>query len=185
MLQYETIAAMARMLSQFANAIDELEGIKHDSLSFEIKVTDKRYPGLKSIRWSPDGFVLMFEEHEHHYAGEPNKKELVNALNRHRAAHLDIDIDVLHALACELSQYGLVYIASISPKMFDFFLKTWSDAYGEDHPDVFMKRHPNGRDIYGFVRTNLTPAQIAAKKNEDGDDDYMPEPLFGNINKED
>ena len=185
MLQYEMIVAMARKLSQFANAIDELECIKHNSLSFEIKVTDKRYPGLNSIRWSPDGFILMFDEHEHHYAGEPNKKELMNALSRHRAASLDIDIDMLHALGCKLSQHGIVYIESITPKMFDFFLKTWSDAYGEDHPDIFMKKHPNGREIYGFVRTNLTPAQIAAKNNEDGDDDYKPELLFGNINKED
>lgn len=180
MLQYETIAAMARKLSQFANAIDELECIKHNSLSFEIKVTDKRYPGLNSIRWSPDGFILMFEEHEHHYAGEPNKKELMNALSRHLATNLEID-----ALTCKLSQHGIVYIESITPKMFNLFLKTWSDAYGEDHPDIFMKPHPNGREIYGFVRTNLTPAQIAAKNNEDGDDDYKPEPLFNNINKED
>ena len=177
----EVIVILTRQLSRFITAIEDLDGKNLSSLSFEIKVTDKRYPGLKSIRWSPDAFILMFEEHEHHYAGEPNKKELMNALSRHKAAHLDIDIDMLHALACKLSQYGLVYIESISPKMFDFFLKTWSDAYGEDHPDVFMKRHPNGRDIYGFVRTNLTPAQIAAKNNEDGDDDYHPEPLFNNI----
>lgn len=173
------ITGVAQRLASFCTAVDGIDGVDLLNTTIEVKVNSKQIPDLVSFKVTPSVFVIQYKEDTHVFPKPPSPEMLKAALKKHQAAHLDVEM--LHALACKLSQHGIVYIEAITPELFDFFLKTWSDAYGEDNPDIFMKRHPNGHDLYGFVRTNLTPAQIAARNNEDGDDDYKPEPLFNNM----
>ena len=176
-------ALLDNVIQQLASFIGTVSCVKHiriKNVSIEAHVTSSHVPSLTAMKWGPEGFEIKFKDSATRLPAMPSPGKLDAILREHAAPY--VDIDMYNTLACKLSQYGIVYIESITPKMFDLFLKIWSDAYGEDHPDAFMKKHPNGREIYGFVRTNLTPAQIAAKKNEDGDDNYKPDPLF---NKED
>jgi hypothetical protein len=171
---------VVRQLASFISTVSCVKSIRIKGFSIEAHVASSHVPSLTAMKWGPEGFEIKYKDSVTRLPAMPSPDKLDAILREHAAPY--VDIDMLNALACKLSQHGIVYIESIAPKMLDLFLKIWSDAYGEDHPDTFMKEHPNGHEIYGFVRTNLTPAQIAAKNNEDGDDDYNPDPLF---NKED
>lgn len=171
-----------QQLSSFIGTISCVKNIRIKSFSIEAHMTSSDVPNLTAMKWGPEGFEIQFKDSATRLPTMPSPSKLDAILREHAAPYSDVES--LCKLAGKLADHGFVYIEAISPESLNAFLKIWSDAYGEDRPDTFVHKRIDSPTLYGFVRTKLTPAQIAAKKNEDGDDDYMPEPLFS-TNKED
>lgn len=171
---------LATRLAHFYTLINSIRGVVNmDDVTFEVKVNSKALPDLVSLKLTRGTFTIQYKEDVQTFPTLPTPQELIKALNDLEAAYLEAKM--LSTLVHKLARDGYVYIAAITPKLLDVFLKVWSDAYGEDNPEVFMKKHSNGSELFGFVRTNLLDDDIAARNNEDGDDDYHPEPLFKNM----
>lgn len=172
-----------QQLASFVGTISCVKNIRIKNVSIEAHVTSSHVPSLTAMKWGPEGFEIKFKDSATRLPAMPSPGKLDAILREHAAPYSDVES--LCKLASKLAEHGFVYIEAISPESLDAFLKIWSDAYGEDRPDTFVHQRVDSPTLYGFIRTHLTPAQIAAKDNEDGDDDYKPEPLFSNINKED
>lgn len=70
------------------------------------------------------------------------------------------------ALVTEMAKSGFVYVDGMPNTIVNLFKQMWSDAYGEDHLLCFLK--PLGtKHVTGFIKTNMTADQIAARNKED------------------
>lgn len=172
-----------RQLASFIGTVSCVKNVHIKNVSIEAHVASSHVPSLTAMKWGPEGFEIKFKDSVTRLPAMPSPGKLDAILREHEAPYSSPES--LCELACKLAEHGFVYIEAISPESLDAFLKLWSDAYGEDHPDTFVHQRINSPTLYGFVRTKLTPEEIAARDNEDGDDNYMPEPMFGSINKED
>lgn len=70
------------------------------------------------------------------------------------------------ALVNKMASNGFVYVENMPNAVVNLFKNMWSDAYGEDLLLCFLK--PVGtKHVTGFIKTNMTAAQIAAKNQEE------------------
>ena len=169
-----------QQVSSFLSIISCIKNVDIKDIAIEANVTSTWVPNLTAMKWRPGSFEIKFKDSSTRLPAMPSPGKLAAILREHEAPYSSPES--LCELACKLAEYGFVYIEAISPESLNAFLKIWSDAYGEDHPDTFVHQRINSPTLYGFIRTKLTPEEIAARDNEDGDDDYKPDPLF---NKED
>ena len=167
-----------QQVSSFLGIISCIKNVNIKDIAIEARVTSTWVPSLTAMKWGPEGFEIKFKDSSTRLPTMPSPSKLAAILREHEAPYSSPES--LCELACKLAEHGFVYIEAISPESLNAFLKIWSDAYGEDHPDTFVHQRINSPTLYGFVRTKLTPEEIAARDNEDGDDNYKPEPLFNN-----
>lgn len=158
----------AETLARFVTMLKGVPGVNWDSLSFAVPVAHT-YGRLRAAELRPDGFFLHFDDVSAHFGHEDVTADKINEVIE--------DHDKVKSAMASMIKEGQVFLTNISSDRLDQLLKTWSDAFGEDNPSLFL--HPSGVNCFtGYVRTNLTPRQIAAMMNEDGDDNYTPTPMF-------
>lgn len=176
MLNATQLTALANRMSAFAVLAESIPGVMFDKVAFDVPVINNQREDLISVTVDGDEVSLNFTDYVHTiYQATPQK--VAEAIQKHIANALPSWIpDVIR----DLAEHRVTEVADISEDDLPKFFQAWSDAYGEDKPDCFLKKNKEGK-VRGFIKTRLTPAQIAAKNNEDGDADAFKNamPLFG------
>lgn len=168
-------------LHQFMELLDDVAGVDVSSLTMSVTVNIGDEKAIFELH--PDKAAIRYPEMDHVFFDVPSKKEVTAAFEAYRQLYeRTAGMRAAQALVAAVANNGHAYVENTPSIVIDTFLKIWSDAYGEDRPDLFLKmsKAPKTGEIFhtGYIKTRLTPEKIAAMKNEDGDDDYRPEPLF-------
>lgn len=189
MISNEQFAIAGTRLHQFMELLDEVPGVNAKSLSLSIEVdvgnnqiaTFKMQPGMTAIHF-PDLDEVFFSEADG-IGTFPSQREIADAFAAYRKiSEKNAAMQAAQALVEAVANNGHTYVENTPSGVIDMFLKLWSDAYGEDRPDLFLRCSEaalTGETFHtGFIKTRLDATKIAARKNEDGPDNYRPEPLY-------
>lgn len=171
----ETVSRMNRFLEH----IEVVDGVDLNSLHIEVYVRSQKHPDLKSIMLSGNNFVLKFADDNMIVKGDKECPSMpvdiiyaINAYEEQRKRNVFIS-----NLITSIAKDGGVFVESISVSDLQRLQACWSDAYGEDHLELFT--HKIKADIVrGYIRTGLTKEAIASKNDEDGPDIKNTNPLF-------
>lgn len=185
MFPHNQISSAAIRLAEFLASIDEVPGVNLTNLTYKMPVQHDSCPDLMAIESSTAGTTMIFKEFSHLITGAPDQKEIMESVRAAREMNKrQAGMKAAQDLVTEVAANGSAFIENVPGRIIDMFLKIWCDAYGEDSPDLFLRKC--GEAYTGYIKTHLTSEEIAAMKNEDGDDNYQPEPLFpANMIKED
>lgn len=174
------LAVAGAKLHQFMELLDDVACVDVSSLTMSVAVDigDER----AVFELYPDKAVIRYLEMDQVFFGIPSKKEVTAAFEAYRQLYERTTGIAAQALVAIVANNGHAFVENTPSNVIDTFLKLWSDAYGEDHPDLFLKvsKTLETGEVFhtGYIKTHLTPEEIAAKKNEDGDNNYQPEPMF-------
>lgn len=189
MLTQHQVISISKAVAAFFARIDSIPGIDPNKIVFSMPL--EICGNHVVIEETPSAVTVKYPEFTHDFQAKPSKEVLAAAIKayEHTSAE-EQNFQTAQTLVASMADKGYVYVQDMRSEVIDLFLRLWSDAYGEDRPEMFVKEFPlcgmNEKSVTGFIKTRLTPADIAAKNNEDGDDDYNPEPLFpANKMKED
>lgn len=166
------IGSACNKLSEFLVRISEVPNVNLDKICFSLpidvggdKVVLKEEPGF---------FAVEMPEFTHEFLSDkPNAKTVCAAVLAYQSvARRDENEDKAQELVCSMAKNGDVFVEDMDSNIIDLFLKMWSDAYGEDEPAMYVHASTNDRTgetvITGYIKTKLSPAEIAARANEDG-----------------
>lgn len=177
MFPHNQLSSAAIRLATFLASIDEVPGVNLANLTYKIQVQHDSCPDLVAIESSVAGTTMIFKEFSHLIAGAPDQKEIMESVRAAREMNKrQAGMKAAQDLVTEVAANGSAFIENVPGRIVNMFLKLWSDAYGEDSPELFLRKC--GEAYTGYIKTHLTPEEIAAKKNEDGDDNYRPDPMF-------
>lgn len=177
MLTSAQIENMSHRFSKFLCAIAGIDGVISESISFDVAILSPKHESLISAVLEDDDVVLCFDDGEVTIpAREATSTRVESAVKAHvAAAHRRSEMT--EKLIKQLATDGFVYVDDLTQEDVNEALLAWSDAYGEDKPDCYLRKSAEGK-ICGFIKTRLSKEEIAARNDEDGDPGYSPIPMF-------
>lgn len=168
--------------AHFLACIRDVEGVDFGSICHDVAVHSKACPDLMSITMEGKDFHFQFIDSEQTLVdkGAPiTNADITNVIKRYNAVKQNDER--MANLVDEIAKSGGVFVESIDLNDLRTLQAIWSDAYGEDRLELYgvtVKQNT----FRGYIRTALTPEQIAAMDNVDGPA-FKCEPLFPNAVK--
>lgn len=173
MFTADQITAFCRRMADFTHRIQEVPGADPEriKLSLPIEVCGNEVV----LEEDALHFAVVTPDFTHEFIGDkPNPKTVLACVKAYKATceAASRNENLAQALVCSMANNGYVYVENMDSHVIELFLHLWSDAYGEDEPDLYIKTSTNEATdetvVSGYIRTRLTSADIAARNNEDG-----------------
>ena len=173
MLTADEITNLGRRVAAFALRVQEVPGADPEriTLSLPIEVCGNEVV----LEEDALHFAVIMPDFTREFIGDkPNPKTVLACVKAYKATceAAARNESLAQALVCSMANNGHVYVENMDSHVIELFLHMWSDAYGEDEPDLYVKTSTNEATdetvVSGYIRTRLTSADIAARNNEDG-----------------